>query len=91
MALEVGVDVDPAVAPEHLEAKDVGALRGHAQPLVDLGAAEIGRQVVLGPEAVFPVGLVAEPRLAVAGELVRERPVTEPDLVEDPGYHGGEL
>jgi hypothetical protein len=31
--------------------------------------------------------VVAEPGLPIAGEIVRERLVAEPDLVEDPGYH----
>ena len=38
VALEVGVDVDAALAIEHLEPEDVRALGGHAQPLVDLRA-----------------------------------------------------
>jgi hypothetical protein len=91
VALEVGVDVDAALVPEHLEPEDVRTLRGHAQPLVDLRAPQVRRQVLLRPEAVLPARVVAQPRLAVARELVRERLVAEPDLVEDPGYHEAQL
>src|SRR6478736_5412664 len=87
VALEIGVHVDAPRAEEHLEPEDVGALSRHPQALVDLGAAQVAREVVLGPEAVLPVRVVAQPRLAVAGEVVREGLITEPDLMEDPGYH----
>ena len=87
VTLEVGVHVDAALAEEHLEPEDVGALRGHPQALVDLGAAQVAREIVLGPEAVLPVRVMAQPRLAVAREVLGEGLIAEPDLMEDPGYH----
>jgi hypothetical protein len=39
--LEVGVDVDPALAPEDLQAENVGALGRRAEALGRLGPAQV--------------------------------------------------
>ena len=84
-ALEVGIDVDAAVAVEQLEPEDVGALGGLAEEVRRLAQLEVGGHVGLGPEPVLPVGVVLAPGLALG--RVGELGLAEPDLVEDPGDH----
>ena len=84
-ALEVGVDVDAALAPEDLQAEDVGALRRRTQPLGGLGPAQVAREVGLSPELELPAWVELQPGALVLRVLLRQRLVAEPDLVEDVG------
>src|SRR5207248_6626881 len=63
------------------------ALRRRAQPLGRLGPPQVAGQVGLGPDPQLPARVVLRPRALVALVLTRQRPVTEPDLVEDPRDH----
>jgi hypothetical protein len=86
-ALEVHVDVDAAMPPQDLEPQDVGALDRMPDALTHLRPAQVGRQVVLRPEPVIPVGVVVPPGLDVAREVVGKRVLAQPDLVNGPRDH----
>ena len=86
-ALEVGVDVDAAVPVQELEprmsARSAGWRRRFAASASSRSAGRFSASV---QSRCSQSGVVAQPGLA-APTLVRERPLAEPDLVEDARDH----